>query len=62
MLPETLEEKLVTYADNFYSKSHIDKAKPLQKVLKSMAKYGEGTLQRMNDMVALFGSPDGLDQ
>ena len=62
MLPETLEEKLVTYADNFYSKSRIAKARPLQTVLEGMKKYGEGTMQRMNDMVALFGSPDGLDE
>lgn len=62
MLPETLEEKLVTYADNFYSKSRIAKARPLQTVLEGMKKYGEGTMQRMNDMVVLFGSPDGLDE
>lgn len=60
VLPLTLEEKLVTYADNFYSKSKIKDAKPLKKVLKSMEKYGEGTMARMAEMVALFGSPDDL--
>ena len=61
MLPETLEEKLVTYADNFYSKSRIAKARPLQTVLDGMAKFGAGTMERMHEMVELFGSPDGLD-
>lgn len=60
MLPITLEEKLVCYADNFYSKSHVAAAKKLDKVMKSMSKFGPGTIGRLNEMVALFGSPDGL--
>lgn len=60
MLPLTLEEKLVCYADNFYSKSHVAPAKKLGDVVKSMSKYGAGTIERLNEMVELFGSPDGL--
>ena len=61
MLPLTNEEKLVCYADNFYSKSRIAPAKPLAKVRESMARYGAGTMSRLDDMIKLFGSPDGLN-
>lgn len=61
MVPLSVEEKLVCYADNFYSKSHIAPAKPLVDVTKSMSRYGEGTISRLKSMVELFGSPDGLN-
>ena len=61
MLPLTIEEKLVCYADNFYSKSKIAKAKPLNVVVESMSKYGNGTLRRLDEMIGLFGSPDDLN-
>ena len=37
-LPETLEEKLVCYADKFYSKSHPDREKPFEQAKKSIAR------------------------
>ncbi len=60
MLPLSIEEKLVCYADNFYSKSKIANAKPLKVVVDSMSKFGEGTLCRLDEMISLFGSPDDL--
>lgn len=57
MLPLTPEEKVVCYADCFYSKSHIAPAKPLDKVKASMAKYGKGTIARLEEMITLFGNP-----
>lgn len=54
MCPVSLEEKLVCFADKFYSKSNPDCEKPLDKVRKSVARYGEDSLRRFEEMAALF--------
>ncbi|MDD6778668.1 MAG: HD domain-containing protein [Bacteroidales bacterium] len=54
MLPLTVEEKLVCYADNFFSKSHIAPARTYKQVRAMMARYGEGTLSRLSEMHTLF--------
>jgi uncharacterized protein len=58
LLPLSLEEKVVCYADKFYSKSHIAPAKPVEDVIRQLSKYGEGTVSRFNAMVETFGLPD----
>ncbi len=50
MCPVSLEEKLVCFADKFYSKSNPDREKPLDKVRKSVARYGEDSLRRFEEM------------
>ena len=40
-LPETMEEKLVCYADKFYSKSHPDRTYTYDQVITSLLRYGE---------------------
>ena len=40
-LPETLEEKLICYADKFFSKTHLDREKSVEKAEKSIAKFGD---------------------
>ena len=55
LLPETLEEKLVCYADKFYSKSgNPREEKSLDRVRKSMAKFGDDSLERFDAMHHLF--------
>ena len=55
LLPETLEEKLICYADNFYSKSGDPREeKSLDRVRKSMSKFGPDSLARFNALHALF--------
>ncbi|GHT75771.1 phosphohydrolase [Bacteroidia bacterium] len=54
MLPETLEEKMVCFADKFYSKSHLGREKPVEKIRKSMSKHGEDILFRLDEMIKLF--------
>lgn len=54
MCPVSLEEKLICFADKFYSKSNPDREKPLDKVRKSVARYGEDSLRRFEEMAALF--------
>ena len=55
LLPETLEEKLICYADKFYSKSGDPREeKSLERVRKSMAKFGADSLDRFNALHSLF--------
>lgn len=53
-LPETIEEKLVCYADKFFSKSKIAPAKPVESVRKQMAAFGSESLARFDAMHSLF--------
>lgn len=53
-LPETIEEKLVCYADKFYSKSHLDRERTIAQAAKSIAKHGSDSLARFNDMARMF--------
>ncbi|MCC8146496.1 MAG: HD domain-containing protein [Bacteroidales bacterium] len=54
MLPESLEEKLICFADKFYSKTKLDKVKTVDKIRKNLSKYGEDSLNRFDAMVKLF--------
>ena len=58
-LPLTNEEKLIALADKFFSKSGDQQEKTFGKVRRSMAKFGEASLQRFDDLCALFGVKDG---
>lgn len=53
-LPETLEEKLVCYADKFYSKSNLEKTKTKAQAEKSLAKFGNEGLLRFKQWEQLF--------
>lgn len=55
-LPETLEEKLICYADKFYSKSGDPKEeKSIERVRRSMEKFGAAPLARFEELHAMFG-------
>ncbi len=61
LLPESLEEKVVCYADKFFSKSRPDEpAKTLERARKSLENFGGDTLARFDAMVDLFGDPSQL--
>lgn len=53
-LPETLEEKVICYADKFYSKTHPDREKSLEKAEKSLEKFGKEGLERFIAWHELF--------
>lgn len=55
-VPETLLERLICYADKFYSKSGDMKRKPLERVRRSLERFGADTLRRFDAMSAEFGS------
>ncbi|MDE5791150.1 MAG: HDIG domain-containing protein [Muribaculaceae bacterium] len=55
MLPETIEEKAVCYADKFFSKSgDIRKEKTFEKAKASMVRHGSSTLHRFLQLHHLF--------
>lgn len=54
-VPETLLERLVCYADKFFSKSSVGREKSLEKVRASMARYGSATLKRFDALHQEFG-------
>ena len=54
MLPESLEEKLICFADKFFSKSKLEKVKTVDKIRKSLSKYGEDSVNRYDEMLKLF--------
>mgnify|MGYP002515727886 FL=1 len=53
-IPETLEEKVICYADKFFSKSSPNRMKTLQQAEHSVAKHGEDGLQRFKEWEKLF--------
>lgn len=55
-LPETLLEKLICYADKFYSKGGSMKRKSPEQVRKGMRAFGEGSAARFEALNAMFGS------
>lgn len=59
MLPVTLLEKLICYADKFYSKSgDITREKSVEEISSQMKKFGEDSYTRFMEMHRLFSSPE----
>ena len=54
LLPETLEEKVICYADKFFSKTKLDREKTLEQAERSVAKHGGEGLARFKEMEKLF--------
>ncbi|MBO4723057.1 MAG: HD domain-containing protein [Muribaculaceae bacterium] len=58
LLPLSIEEKIVCYADKFFSKSHPDAPRSVEVARGKLLKFGEETIARFDEMRALFGEPD----
>lgn len=55
-MPQTIEEKLVCYADKFYSKSRdLRQARDIDTVRRKLAKWGEQSVARFDTLHTLFG-------
>jgi uncharacterized protein len=52
--PRTLEERLICYADKFYSKTKLGQDKPMSKIRQHLWKYGSDTVNRFDEMQVLF--------
>lgn len=57
-LPETIEEKLICYADKFFSKTHLDREKTIEQAEKSIAKFGNEGLSRFKEWEMIFSIPN----
>lgn len=56
MLPESVEEQIICYADKFYSKSGDPRRrKSLSSVIKSMSRHGRKPLERFLKLHIMFG-------
>lgn len=55
-MPRTLLERLICYADKFFSKSGDMKEKPLERVRLSMAKHSSETVTRFEALHKEFGA------
>ena len=53
-LPETLEEKLICYADKFYSKTHPEVEKTIEQAERSLKRFGEDGVERFKLWEKLF--------
>ncbi|MEA3476715.1 MAG: HD domain-containing protein [Bacteroidota bacterium] len=58
MVPISIEEKIICYADKFYSKNtkHLDVPKPTDKILKKLTKYGKQKVDIFKSFMELFGT------
>lgn len=52
--PRTLEERLICYADKFYSKTRLGEDKPMSKIRLHLWKYGSDTVNRFDEMQRFF--------
>lgn len=53
--PQSLEEKIICYADKFYSKSHLGEEVAIEKIKYNIWKYGHEGYLRWQALVALCG-------
>lgn len=54
-LPETMEEKVICYADKFFSKTHLDREKTIEQAEKSLSKFGDEGVLRFREWEKCFG-------
>ena len=54
MLPVSLEEQVICFADKFFSKTHLDAEKSVEKARKSLQRYGESGLRRFDGWCERF--------
>lgn len=54
MLPISLEEQLICFADKFYSKTKLGKEKSIDKIRISLSRYGSDTAARFSAWCKLF--------
>ena len=54
-LPETMEEKVICYADKFFSKTHLDREKTIEQAEKNLSKFGEEGVLRFREWEKCFG-------
>ncbi|MDR0836137.1 MAG: HDIG domain-containing protein [Tannerella sp.] len=56
MQPQSPEEQLICYTDKFFSKTKVNREKPVDKIRQSLAQYGEECVLRFDEWNNLFSS------
>ena len=56
MLPVTIEEQIICYADKFFSKKHIGETRSLEAVIAELKAFGPQKVDRFMQWHRLFGS------
>ena len=54
LLPETIEEQIICYADKFYSKSHLERERTIPQTLQSLEKFGDEGVENFRHWTELF--------
>lgn len=54
MTPQSREEELICFADKFFSKTKPGREKPVEKIKKSLSKYGEEPVRKFESWSKLF--------
>ena len=54
MVPVSMEEQVICFSDKFFSKTHLDREKTVEKARKSLEKYGLAGVQRFDKWCELF--------
>ena len=54
MLPESMEEQLICFADKFFSKTRPQREKSIDKIKKSLSKNGEDSVKKFDNWCRLF--------
>jgi len=54
MLPVSLEEQVICFADKFFSKTHLDVEKSVEQARKTLLKFGEDGLSRFDQWCGVF--------
>ena len=55
MMPQTVEEQIICYADKFFSKNGDGSEKTVEEILLKLKSYGSDKVQRFKKWVDLFG-------
>ena len=55
LLPETIEEQIICYADKFFSKTKLTTEKTLEQAIHSLSRFGEEGVERFVKWSKLFG-------
>jgi len=53
-LPETMEEKVICYADKFFSKTHLDRERTVEEALNSLLKRDSKGVERFKEWIKMF--------
>ncbi len=54
MRPQSMEEKIICFADKFFSKSKLGKEKSIKKIRKNLGKHGKHQIEQFDEWCEMF--------